>query len=83
MLVCKWPTLKYKFFTLQGSVPTKDGIPDLEFLGPDCFHFSQRTHALSEYIRNIFKTMNKSNKLGTVPNESYHFWAVLLHKWLL
>jgi len=31
---------------IQGSVPIKDGILDLEFLGPDCFHFSQRTHAL-------------------------------------
>ena len=55
--------LHTEIFTLQGSVPKKDGIPDLEFLGPDCFHFSQRTHALSEYIRNILETMNKSNKL--------------------
>ena len=33
---------------IQGSIPKKNGILDLEFLGPDCFHFSQRTHALSK-----------------------------------
>ena len=38
---------------IQGSVPKKNGIIDLEFLGPDCFHFSQRTHALGKKIYTV------------------------------
>ena len=63
--------VNYRNIYFQGSVPMKDGILDLEFLGPDCFHFSQRTHALSEYIKNIFETMKKnSNKLSSTYSQT-------------
>ena len=33
---------------MHGSLPMKNGIPDLDFLAPDCFHWGQRTHALGK-----------------------------------
>ena len=33
---------------MRGELPIKNGIPDLDYLGPDCFHFAQRTHALGK-----------------------------------
>ena len=33
---------------MRGELPMKNGIPDLDYLGPDCFHFAQRTHALGK-----------------------------------
>ena len=35
---------------IQGSLPQlRNGNIDLNFLAPDCFHFSQRTHALGKF----------------------------------
>ena len=40
---------------VHGDIPSKYSaahgrrLPDLAFLAPDCFHFSQRLHALSMY----------------------------------
>lgn len=33
---------------VQASLPMRGDLPDLDFLGPDCFHFGQRAHALSK-----------------------------------
>ena len=42
---------------MHGSLPMKNGIPDLDFLAPDCFHWGQRTHALGkkEILLFVFK----------------------------
>ncbi|CAB3410477.1 unnamed protein product [Caenorhabditis bovis] len=34
------------FFANSTQPPLKDGIPDLSFFAPDCFHFSQKGHAV-------------------------------------
>ena len=31
---------------LETEIPRKNGIPDLDYLAPDCFHWGQRSHAL-------------------------------------
>lgn len=33
---------------------TKEGITDLRYFAVDCFHFSQRGHALSEFFISTF-----------------------------
>ena len=47
---------------IQGSLPLLgNGNIDLNFLAPDCFHFSQRTHALGKINTLIvFETHRKS-----------------------
>ena len=39
---------------MRGTLPQKNGIPDLDYLAPDCFHFAQKTHALRKRICEYF-----------------------------
>jgi hypothetical protein len=53
---------------IRGQVPrARDGRggPDLDYLGPDCFHFAQKTHALSKLLL-IFHNCKK-NKTEILP----------------
>ena len=44
---------------MRGELPMKNGIPDLDYLGPDCFHFAQRTHALGKISLSRLMNINQ------------------------
>lgn len=41
------------FTTTIKLIQNRDGTTDLRYFATDCFHFSQRGHALSEYLMKI------------------------------
>lgn len=43
------------FVTNMKLPKTKDGATDLRYFAVDCFHFSQRGHALSEFFATKFE----------------------------
>ena len=53
------------------------------------YSFAECQYSRLLKVTRLVNTLNSSHlnckclPWGTVPNESYHLWAVLLHKWLL
>ena len=68
MKKCSFLFLVFQPTLMRGTLPQKNGIPDLDYLAPDCFHFAQKTHALRKRLCEYFAEKN--------PNICIHYFQL-------